>query len=85
MAYYLSRTMVLDTAFLEDPYGHDLEMNVNTFIFGYVFNTMFRPLLFEIIWLPLLIWTEISIFYQFTQTIFVGAETAPLEDELEEW
>ena len=76
----ISKTVLFDTAYLEDPYGHDLEINVNTFIFSYLINSWAKPILFEVIGIPLMIWTEISIAYQIVLLI-MGAPITELSQE----
>ena len=76
MMYSLSKTVFFDTSFLEDPYGRDLEINTNTFIFNWVINAWFKVFFFEVIGIPLTIWSEITIAYQ----IFLGLMGATVED-----
>ena len=82
MFYAISKTVLFDTAYLEDPYGHDLEINVNTFIYSYLINSWAKPILFEVIGIPLMIWTEISIAYQMVLLI-MGAPITELSQEEE--
>ena len=82
MFYAISKTVLFDTTYLEDPYGHDLEINVNTFIYSYLINSWVKPILFEVIGIPLMIWTEISIVYQIVLLI-MGAPITELSQEEE--
>jgi len=76
MMYSVSKTVFFDTEFLEDPYGYNLEINTNTFIFSWIINAWFKSFFFEIIGIPLFIWSEISIAYQ----IFLEIEGAVVEN-----
>ena len=80
MMYSVSKTVFFDTEFLEDPYGYDLEINTNTFIFNWAINSWFKTVLFEIIGIPLTIWSEITIAYQ----AFLLLEGAVIENLGEE-
>ena len=80
MMYAISKTVLFDTSYLEDPYGHNLEINVNTFIYSYLINTWFKSFFFEIIGIPLMIWTEVSLAYQLILLV-LGAPITELSQE----
>lgn len=80
LMYSVSKTVFLDTEFLEDPYGYNLEINTNTFIFNWAINSWFKTVFFEIIGIPLTIWSETTIAYQ----LFLLLEGAVLENLSEE-
>ena len=84
MMYSISKTVFFDTEFLEDPYGYNLEINANTFIFSWCINAWFKTFFFEIIGIPLIIWSEISLAYQWILLI-LGEGLEPLGEEEEDW